>query len=171
LIITDASNPDDGVLITADTSGGETPASVIACDGASQFSFTADDQLVVTCGSVTAEVIRGSVDIMFVADDDTHATVSLAEDNSLTFEPTTLTFSAPEDNDSDEIIVLIEGKSHSIIPGATVQLVEIDIKPGSYPNCFNNDGHGVIPVAIFSSDIFNATQVDSFTIELDGQVV
>jgi hypothetical protein len=26
--------------------------------------------------------------------------------------------------------------------------VPIDIKPGSYPNCFNNDGNGVIPVAI-----------------------
>ena len=32
--------------------------------------------------------------------------------------------------------------------------VEIDIKPGSDPNCFNNNGHGVIPVAILSSNNF-----------------
>jgi hypothetical protein len=53
----------------------------------------------------------------------------------------------------------------------TAMCVEIDIKPGSYPNCFNNDGHGVIPVAIISSADFDATQVDSTTIVLDGQAV
>jgi hypothetical protein len=29
--------------------------------------------------------------------------------------------------------------------------VAIDIKPGSYPNCFNINGNGVIPVAILGS--------------------
>lgn len=49
--------------------------------------------------------------------------------------------------------------------------VEIDIKPGSYPNCFNNNGHGVIPVAILSSPTFDATQVDAATVELEGLAV
>ena len=46
--------------------------------------------------------------------------------------------------------------------------VLIDIKPGSDPNCFNNDGHGVIPVAILTTDSFDAATVDPFTLSLDG---
>ena len=38
--------------------------------------------------------------------------------------------------------------------------VRIDIKPGSDPNCFNNNGHGVIPVAILTTDTFDAASVD-----------
>jgi hypothetical protein len=49
--------------------------------------------------------------------------------------------------------------------------VEIDIKPGSDPNCFNNDGRGAIPVAILSSVDFDATTVDPLTVDLDGQTV
>jgi hypothetical protein len=46
--------------------------------------------------------------------------------------------------------------------------IDIDIKPGSYPNCFNSDGHGVIPVAILGSADFDASTVDPFTVSLDG---
>jgi hypothetical protein len=46
--------------------------------------------------------------------------------------------------------------------------VEIDIKPGSDPNCFNNNGHGVIPVAILTTDSFDASTVDPLSLSLDG---
>jgi hypothetical protein len=46
-------------------------------------------------------------------------------------------------------------------------LVLIDIKPGSHPNCFNNDGHGVIP-AILTTEFFDAATVDPFSVTLDG---
>ena len=36
--------------------------------------------------------------------------------------------------------------------------IAIDVKPGSDPNCFNINGHGVIPVAILGSDDFNVTE-------------
>jgi len=49
--------------------------------------------------------------------------------------------------------------------------VAIDIKPGSDPNCINNNGHGVIPVAILSSPEFDATQVAPLTVSLEGQAV
>jgi hypothetical protein len=49
--------------------------------------------------------------------------------------------------------------------------VSIDIKPGDYPNCLNNDGHGVIPVAILSTPVFDATKVDPGSIQLDGMSV
>ena len=43
-----------------------------------------------------------------------------------------------------------------------------DIKPGSDPNCFNNDGHGVIPVAILGSADFDVAQIDASTVQLDS---
>jgi len=38
--------------------------------------------------------------------------------------------------------------------------VEIDIKPGSYPNSINLDSRGVVPVALLSGDGFNAADID-----------
>jgi len=82
---------------------------------------------------------------------------------------------------------LINGIPHgstlnfAIINGDTVECIfentigitriNIDIKPGSDPNCFNNDGHGVIPVAILGSDTFVVTNVDTTTLTLDSQEV
>jgi len=48
--------------------------------------------------------------------------------------------------------------------------VAIDIKPGSDPNCFNNDGNGVIPVAILGGEAFVngdlANNHDGFTLDV-----
>jgi len=49
--------------------------------------------------------------------------------------------------------------------------VEIDIKPGSYPNPINPGSNGVIPVAIFTTDEFNAADVDPGTVTLAGAKV
>jgi hypothetical protein len=46
--------------------------------------------------------------------------------------------------------------------------VDIDIKPGSYPNCFNVDGNGVIPVAILGSADFDVNQIDPSTLSFGG---
>lgn len=53
-------------------------------------------------------------------------------------------------------------------PGVGPQPVDIDIKPGSYPNAINLGSNGVIPVAILSSDAFDATTVDPETVSLAG---
>ena len=50
-------------------------------------------------------------------------------------------------------------------------VVDIDVKPGSDPSCFNSDGQGAIPVAILSSVTFDATQVDPASLDMDGQAV
>ncbi|MBC8231525.1 LamG domain-containing protein, partial [bacterium] len=42
--------------------------------------------------------------------------------------------------------------------------VEIDIKPGSYPNSINLKNKGVIPVAILTTEDFDATSVDGTTV-------
>lgn len=49
------------------------------------------------------------------------------------------------------------------------RLVEIDIKPGSYPNSINPNAGGVIPVAILTTDDFDASNVDPETVALDGE--
>ncbi|MBR9787089.1 MAG: hypothetical protein GYB40_04055 [Vibrionaceae bacterium] len=46
--------------------------------------------------------------------------------------------------------------------------VDIDIKPGSDPNCFNLNGHGVIPTAILGSADFDVTSVGINTLSLAG---
>jgi len=39
--------------------------------------------------------------------------------------------------------------------------VLIDVKPGGEPNCFNINGHGTIPVAIFGSADFDVSDIDT----------
>ena len=56
-------------------------------------------------------------------------------------------------------------------PGTNVEQVEIDIKPGSDPNPINQSSNGLIPVAIFSSPEFDATQVDPTSVSLAGASV
>ena len=46
--------------------------------------------------------------------------------------------------------------------------VQIDIKPGSYPNAINLGSNGVVPVAILSSADFDAASVDTQTVTLGG---
>ncbi len=45
--------------------------------------------------------------------------------------------------------------------------VEIDIKPGSYPSSINLGKKGVTPVAIHTTDDFDATTVDSLSVRLN----
>jgi hypothetical protein len=46
--------------------------------------------------------------------------------------------------------------------------VEIDIKPGSYPNSINLGSKGVVPVAVLSTDDFDATAIDAKTVVFAG---
>ena len=52
-----------------------------------------------------------------------------------------------------------------------IQVVDIDIKPGSDPNCFNINGHGVIPVAILGSADFDVAEIDTATLNFNGLAV
>lgn len=54
---------------------------------------------------------------------------------------------------------------------ALVTPVRIDVKPGSDQNAVNLGSSGVIPVAVFSSAEFDATQVDPTTVTLAGAPV
>lgn len=54
------------------------------------------------------------------------------------------------------------------IPDTGEIAVDIDVKPGSDPNCFNVNGHGVIPVAILGSDMLDVMQIDVATLSFGG---
>jgi parallel beta-helix repeat protein len=54
---------------------------------------------------------------------------------------------------------------------STAVEVAIDVKPGSYPNAINLGAYGLVPVAILSSEDFDATAVDPDTVELAGSNV
>ncbi|MFH1884065.1 MAG: hypothetical protein ABIL62_15315 [Planctomycetota bacterium] len=69
------------------------------------------------------------------------------------------------------VIVMLSRNGDTYELVKSVLLVEIDIKPGSYPNVINLGSHGLIPVAILSDEGFDATTVDPGTIELAGASV
>jgi len=52
--------------------------------------------------------------------------------------------------------------------GPSVITVEIDIKPGSFPSSINLRKKGVTPVAIHTTDDFDATTVNPMSVELNG---
>ena len=49
--------------------------------------------------------------------------------------------------------------------------VRIDIQPGAGVGCINNDGHGVIPVAIFGSADLDVGWIDPATVTLESMDV
>ena len=58
-----------------------------------------------------------------------------------------------------------------ITTASATEEVDIDIKPGSDPNCFNANGHGVIPVAILGGSTFDVTLVDTSGLLFGGLAV
>ena len=117
LTITEEPNP-AGVRITADISGGLLPAVVNACGGISIITLSPGDNIVVTCGSVTIDVINGPVDVAFISSGGTQATTSLSAGNSITFDQDNFSFVAPSTN-TQTIIIDVEGTPITISPGDT----------------------------------------------------
>ncbi len=81
--------------------------------------------------------------------------------------------------DSSGIYVLGTSGGQTTNPGGfivkfsnpQVLTVDIDIKPGTYPNTINLGSSGTVPVAILSSSTFDATTVDPTTVTLAGASV
>ena len=60
----------------------------------------------------------------------------------------------------------IETSPGNVFTAGTIPVIEvtIDIKPGSFPNSINPNSTGVIPVAILTTDDFDAATVDAETV-------
>ena len=65
---------------------------------------------------------------------------------------------------STVLIVILSGTAF----GESVVNIDIDIKPGSDINPINNNGNGVIPVAIFGNETFDVADIDPETVALEG---
>ena len=64
---------------------------------------------------------------------------------------------------STVLLVILSGTAF----GEDPMEIDIDIKNGSYPNSINNNGKGVIPVAIFGSADFDVSQINLSTVALE----
>lgn len=60
--------------------------------------------------------------------------------------------------------------NRELIPQVVLSVV-IDIKPGSFPNTIQLKSAGVVPVAILSSGMFDATTINPDTVRLAGASV
>jgi hypothetical protein len=69
----------------------------------------------------------------------------------------TLTLSMTVTQPGDWIRVLTRGQN-----------VQVDIKPGSYPNCFNINGNGVVPIAVLGSQTLNVGDINSTSLNFNG---
>ncbi len=65
---------------------------------------------------------------------------------------------------TSEIQAIFNAGSAGKCKETEVQEVTIDIKPSSFPNSINPKSRGVIPVAILTTDIFDATTVDPLSV-------
>lgn len=64
------------------------------------------------------------------------------------------------------------GRNYGLsLSGPIFMTVDIDIKPGSSENSINNNGNGVIPVAILSKAGFDARTVNPSTVRLNNMLV
>lgn len=100
----------------------------------------------------------------------THVVTSLAVYNGVMYGTNFYTFFSIDMNTGAQTDLGLLDRSTS---GMTVdsQPVAIDIKPGSSMNSINLSSKGAFPVAILSSDLFDATDVDPETISLAGASV
>jgi hypothetical protein len=70
--------------------------------------------------------------------------------------------SSPTGFNNETITLVVSGS------GNGPEEIQIDIKPGSYPNSINLGSNGVVPVAILSSTDFDATTIPADTVFLAG---
>lgn len=63
------------------------------------------------------------------------------------------------------------GYTNTVLAYSPVRVVSIDIKPGNDPNSINLGSQGNVPVAIFSTPDFDATNIDPITVTLAGASV
>jgi len=103
------SNPGGGVNISSSGT-----ATVDVC-GISSLSLSAGSSINISCGSVTIEVVSGSVDVEFVGDNGLTATAALTEGDDVTFEQDTLFFT---NNGSTPVVIEVKGLQITI-EGAT----------------------------------------------------
>ena len=127
-------NPEDsrfGVIVRSILAG-PAPATVSVCGGVSTFELDAIESVHVRCGSVTLEVITGTVEVTFIAPDGTETTAELPAGNSLTLETETFTVSAPASN-SKSVVIVVNDVPITLAPGAPPVSIDVTAPTVSTP--------------------------------------
>ena len=119
LEIVDASDPADGVLVTALAGGGSTPAEVSVSGGTGTASLDAGDSVILTTSSAGIQVLVGPVDAVLVGDDGNTATVSIPAGNELVFDPATFSVTTPPTNPDILFVEIGDEPPEPISPGET----------------------------------------------------
>jgi hypothetical protein len=165
--IMDVLDPDGVKVIVSGPSGGDAR---IKINGSTGTYSLAPGEHVLTSGSVRLDVLQGSAEVEFTIGG---AMVVIGVVEGVVILEETIVDGELQELVVDAVDGIVTVNYEVVDPGQslTIMSVWIDIKPGSDPNCINNNGHGVIPVAILSSTDFDATQVDPLTVMLDGQAV
>lgn len=73
----------------------------------------------------------------------------------------------PGDGNLSGIVLVVGGTFNDNLPNLCSIQVDIDIKPGSDPNCINPKNKGSVPVSILGSVDFDVTTIDTSTLEID----
>jgi hypothetical protein len=159
--VADATNP-RGLHLAA--MGGPGNARLRACSTLRPILLSHADEIVITCNTLTVQVLAGPVEIELteeaIIEVPTGATVTVTELGEEQFE---IQNSSPEG--TPPILIVIGDEIIEVAPGESLDVlllipVLIDIKPGRDPNAINPFGQGVIPVAILGSESFDVNDVD-----------
>jgi hypothetical protein len=169
LSIQDSANATLGVRIHADPSGIGNAAEVSVCDGSAIYTLSEGDDIVVTCGSATTQVVQGPVDVQFIATDGSASFASIPAGNILTFYPDTATYEAGADN-AGSISITTGGNTFTIEPGEIIEKIQasIDIKPSGTPNTINIKKDMTVTVALLGSASFDINTVDKTSLKFGG---
>jgi hypothetical protein len=138
-------------------------------------SFSSDEWLVVGIGSSTAITVSNQFCNVFFTSRDELGNL----DSEDYFVPDSLdgpvarwdAFFRCTTVDSNGIlhdILLGRVNQLTVVGGPQPQMVDIDLKPGSDPNCINPNAGGRTSVAILSSENFDAQSVDTSELEFGG---
>ena len=130
LTIVEEPNP-AGVRIVAGSSGGPTPATVTACDALVEYTLSAGDEMVLTCGSSTSTVIVGPIEaklsdgVELILPDGAIVTVTKTPEGSLHVDN-----QSPEG--TDPVVIVVDGKPVGTLDaGSSVQSSDIQVDEAS----------------------------------------
>ncbi|MDS4059341.1 MAG: putative Ig domain-containing protein [Candidatus Contendobacter sp.] len=158
LRVEDAELPAGGVMVTADASGGPTPATIQPCGLTNYtFRFRAGSSGEIYCGSVDLRVVTGSVEVGFTTPEGTQGHAEVGAGNGLILDPPLLPLDPPfsirvPDTNTSPVVVTIDGKPMVLEPGKVVADADGDGVSDETDNCptvnnpnqldANGDGYG-----------------------------
>jgi len=144
--VTDALLPADGLIVTATGAGGN--AIIRECGGGAIVKIPAGSSHIVTCTSITIQVLSGTIFAEFLPDDVIGVTLDIVEDHSISFDPETLVFTTPITN-PDTLVIVVNGEGRLLNPGDTLIISTEDFVDGVIDEVIElvdeaeiNAGHG-----------------------------